>query len=369
MKEWFRTTIGQQVTLQRGVDLEPARRRDGPYPVISSSGVFAWHDRRAASGPGVLLGRKGTIGTVHYSSGDYWPYSTCLWVKDFHGNDARFVYYFFLSISRLLASMDVGSANPTLNRNHVHPIAVMWPPSISEQRSIASTLGALDDKIASNERLAATVGDYLDALSEKLRGLPTTPLGTLAEASRQVVKPDAMVGEVEHFSIPAFDSWGMPDLTAPGSIKSGKFAVKGPRILVSRLNPRIRRVWYAVPSSSVALSSTEFLVLEGRVPCPLAAVWLAVTSESFSSEMTQRATGTSGSHQRIPATDALALPVPDMRLAEPALIDEAGDLLRTGHQAKVESAALRSLRDAVLPQLLTGHIRVPEVRDRIGAHP
>lgn len=153
MSEWFQTTIGEQATLQRGIDLEPGERREGIYPVIASGGVFAYHDRPAARGPGVLLGRKGTIGTVHFTSGDYWPYSTCLWVKDFHGNDPRFVYYFFRSIAHVLATMDVGSANPTLNRNHVHPIATMWPPSLLEQRSIADTLGALDDKVESNRRV------------------------------------------------------------------------------------------------------------------------------------------------------------------------------------------------------------------------
>ena len=52
--------------------------------------------------------------------------------------------------------MDVGSANPTLNRNHVHPIEVLWPP-VFQQKSIAHILGTLDDKIELNRRMNETL--------------------------------------------------------------------------------------------------------------------------------------------------------------------------------------------------------------------
>jgi type I restriction enzyme S subunit len=106
------------------------------------------------SGPGVITGRKGTLGTVFYVENDYWPHDTTLWVKDFHGNHPRFVYYFFKSLD--FSTLDVGSSNPTLNRNHVHPIEVWWPP-IEEQLEIASILGTLDDKIDLNSRMNATL--------------------------------------------------------------------------------------------------------------------------------------------------------------------------------------------------------------------
>ncbi|MGD0012330.1 MAG: restriction endonuclease subunit S [Terriglobia bacterium] len=154
--EWIDTTIGEQITLQRGIDITKLEQRDGTVPVISSGGVSSYHDTPAASGPGVVLGRKGVVGSVYFVASNYWPHDTTLWVKDFHGNDPRFVYYFFRWMAPRIATMDVGSANPTLNRNHVHPIETRWPP-VLEQRAIAHILGALDDKMELNRRMNETL--------------------------------------------------------------------------------------------------------------------------------------------------------------------------------------------------------------------
>src|SRR4051812_40243352 len=122
-QDFKKTTIGEQLTLQRGMDITKVEQRPGTVPVISSGGIGSYHDTAGAKGPGVILGRKGVVGSVYYIETDFWPHDTSLWVKDFKGNHPRFVYYFFKNFAVRLATMDVGSANPTLNRNHVHPIA------------------------------------------------------------------------------------------------------------------------------------------------------------------------------------------------------------------------------------------------------
>ncbi len=114
--------------------------------------------------PGVVLGRKGVVGSVHFVEQDFWPHDTSLWVKDFHGNDPRYVYYFFRGHARELSALDVGSANPTLNRNHVHPIEVPWPSSLDEQRLIAGILGSLDDRIT----LLRETNTTLEAIAQAL---------------------------------------------------------------------------------------------------------------------------------------------------------------------------------------------------------
>jgi type I restriction enzyme S subunit len=160
---WIETTIGEQATLQRGIDITKAEQRDGKVPVISSGGISSYHDTAVVKGPGVVLGRKGVVGSVFFVEEDYWPHDTSLWVKDFHGNHPRFVYYFFKSIAPHIARMDVGSANPTLNRNHVHPMPILWPPLV-EQSGIAAVLGMLDDKIDLNRQMNATLEAMARAL-------------------------------------------------------------------------------------------------------------------------------------------------------------------------------------------------------------
>ncbi len=122
---------------------------------MGSAGQNGFHDTARAKGPGVVIGRSGaSFGQVHFTTSDYWPHNTCLYVTDFHGNDQRFAYYFLRNID--FASYNSGSAQQSLNRNYIYPIEVSVPP-VDEQRAIAHILGTLDDKIELNRRINATL--------------------------------------------------------------------------------------------------------------------------------------------------------------------------------------------------------------------
>jgi len=149
MSEWVKSQLVAQLTFQRGYDITKKDQKAGLYKVISSSGPKSTHSEYKALGPGVIIGRKGTLGSVFYSEDNYWPHDTSLWVKDFHGNDPKFSYY-FLQIMRF-EKLDVGAANPSLNRNHIHTLPVYFPP-LPEQKRIAGILSAYDDLIENNLR-------------------------------------------------------------------------------------------------------------------------------------------------------------------------------------------------------------------------
>jgi len=155
MGEWPLRTIGDLVTLQRGIDLPDHSRTHGDVPIMGSFGVTGRHNVAACRGPGVTVGRSGaSAGTVCYIEEDYWPLNTCLYVRDFKNNDPRFAYYFLKTVD--LAGMNSGSAQPSLNRNFVHPMPVRFPEP-AEQRQIAAVLSALDDKIELNRRMNETL--------------------------------------------------------------------------------------------------------------------------------------------------------------------------------------------------------------------
>lgn len=146
--------LGEAITLQRGFDLPAQDRIAGQVPIVSSSGISGTHVESRVSGPGVVTGRYGTIGQVFYLTEDFWPLNTTLYVRDFKGNDKRFVHY-------LLASLDFSpfsdkSSVPGVNRNHLHLMPVPLPP-LAEQQAIAEVLGALDDKIELNRRMNTTL--------------------------------------------------------------------------------------------------------------------------------------------------------------------------------------------------------------------
>ncbi len=146
---WYAARLEDLVFFQRGYDITKAEQKAGEIPVVSSSGITSYHSESKVDGPGVVIGRKGSLGTVHYIEGPYWPHDTTLWSKSFKGNHPRFVYYFLQTLG--LERYDVGNSNPTLNRNHIHRLNIMIPePRIQER--IATVLSAYDDLIENNWR-------------------------------------------------------------------------------------------------------------------------------------------------------------------------------------------------------------------------
>jgi len=129
--------------------------------VVTSAGISGNHNEAKTDGPGVVTGRYGTLGQVYFITEDFWPHNTTLFVKDFHGNDRRFVYYLLGSMA--LESKSSVSAVPGVNRNDLHRLRVMCPP-LPIQRRIAEILGRLDDKIEVNRRINRTLEQMAQAL-------------------------------------------------------------------------------------------------------------------------------------------------------------------------------------------------------------
>lgn len=152
--------LGDLLTFQRGFDITKNEQQEGNVPIVSSSGISSFHNHFKANAPGVVIGRKGSLGTVHYLNTNYWPHDTTLWVKDFKGNEPRFIYYFLQTLH--LENFDVGSSNPTLNRNHLHKIRVLFPKE--QQKKIAAVLSAYDDLIENNRRRI----ELLERMAEEL---------------------------------------------------------------------------------------------------------------------------------------------------------------------------------------------------------
>lgn len=161
MKGWKKADLSELLVLQRGFDITKAEQQEGNIPIISSSGISSYHNQAKCKAPGVITGRKGTLGKIFYSNDDYWPHDTTLWVKDFKNNSPKYSYYFLKILQ--LENYDVGASNPTLNRNHIHKLKIRIP-DLKIQRKIAAVLSAYDDLIENNNRRIA----ILEKMAEEL---------------------------------------------------------------------------------------------------------------------------------------------------------------------------------------------------------
>ena len=137
------------ITLQRGFDLPKTNISPGDVPVVGSTSIIGYHNIAKVPGPGVCTGRSGSLGTVQFIDKPFWPHNTSLWVKNFKGNDPRFVYYCMQSLD--FGRFNAGAGVPTLNRNHLDSLSVNVP-DLPTQRKIAGILSAYDDLIENNLR-------------------------------------------------------------------------------------------------------------------------------------------------------------------------------------------------------------------------
>lgn len=198
---WRVVRLGEVITLSRGKDLPVQNRSQGQYPVVGSNGIVGYHSAMVASGPGVLVGRSGSVGEVAYIEEDYWPLNTTLWGTDFHGNDTRFVAFFlqYLDLGRFTGGVSV----PTLNRNILHRLEVCLPP-VPEQQAIAYILHTIQTAKKARQRELALERERKAALMKYL-----FTHGTRGEATKQ-----SEIGEIP-------ESWAVTPLNLIADLFSG----------------------------------------------------------------------------------------------------------------------------------------------------
>ena len=382
-RPWTRMHLGDFVTLQRGHDLPDAIRRPGNTPILGSFGVTGWHDEAIIAGPGVTVGRSGaSLGVVSYSTVAYWPLNTALYVTDFHGNDQHFAYYFLKQFD--FRAYNSGSAQPSLNRNFIHPIPVDVPP-LPEQRVIAHILGTLDDKIELNRRMNETLEEMARALfkswfvnfdpvrakmegrwrsGESLPGLP---------AEHYDLFPDRLVPS-ELGDIP--DGWEVRmlgdvlDLSYGKALReqerrSGPFPVygsngqvgwhdeklvDGPGIIVGRKgNPGFVK-WS--PAAFYPIDTT-FYVVPRDEELGLHFLFQALEVQDLPSIAADSAVP--GLNRNLAYMNRQVWP--PRQVAE-QFESHAHDMSARRHRLEQESSTLITLRDALLPKLVSGGIRV-----------
>jgi len=165
---WTRSTVGSFAPLSYGKGLpEKVRDPTGAVPVFGSNGKVGQHSEALVEGAGLVIGRKGSIGRVHRADGPFWPIDTTFFVAESSERDTRFTYYLFKALEPSLAGMNTDSAVPGLNRDRAHAETIAVPPMV-EQGRIGWVLGALDEKIAGNSRIAAVLEQIVATLFKAL---------------------------------------------------------------------------------------------------------------------------------------------------------------------------------------------------------
>lgn len=159
--EWKEVRLGDILNFRRGHDLPHSAMKPGNIPVAGSNGVIGYHDTATPIKPILTIGRSGNVGKPYFYE-EAWAHNTTLYVDDFKGNDPKFLYY--LCQTMPFANFGGGSAVPTLNRNHIHPLETKIPVKVEDQRRIASMLSSLDREIELNNKINADLEEMAQAI-------------------------------------------------------------------------------------------------------------------------------------------------------------------------------------------------------------
>jgi type I restriction enzyme S subunit len=258
-----------------------------------------------------------------------------------------------------------------LNQGTLAGLKIQFPP-IPEQRAIATALSDVDALIASLEKLIAKKRDIKQAaMQQLLTGQTRLPgfsgkwgrmrLEDLASLSKAGINPAASPKSLcTHFSLPAFDAGEVPVVEEGGEIGSNKFLVPDGAVLISKLNPRIPRIWAPKEIPANAVCSTEFLVLVPRDNTDREYLAAVCRSADVCYQMELHAIGTTGSHQRINPSQAMSIEVsaPFDRAEQSAIASTLSEMESEIAKLIEKLGKVRQIKQGMMQELLTGRTRL-----------
>ena len=274
------------------------------------------------------------------------------------------------------------SAQPNINLEEIGNLTINLP-SIETQQKITSILSTLDRKIENNLQTNQTLEEIARTLfkewfvyfnypnadgSRKHSEFGEIPedwkigkFGDVAEQVKTSVNPSLFPHKkFHHYSLPAFDTDELPSLDFGETILSNKTIVKKYSVLISKLNPRIPRIWSIGDiDESLSICSTEFIGFTPKKTFSYSFINYFLKQTELVNRLNGIATGTSNSHQRIKPTDLLELGFP---FPNEALIKQFDKIIKPTLEKRFqiiqENQTLKNLRDGLLPKLMKGEIKV-----------
>lgn len=297
----------------------------------------------------IIISARGTVGELAQLSSPMAFNQSCFGIRAIPDKlNQSYLYYLLRTVIEELRQNSHGSIFSTITRKTFDTVEVIIPPH-EEQENIAGILGSLDDKIEANTHLIQLLEETTKALVREDKSIVTCKISDkLIQSTRQELPITATSDMVYHYSLPAYDCGKTPKLEDPKSIKSNKFLVTEPCLLLSKLNPRTPRIWCVYPKKGYKnYASTEFVVFVPKKHEELAALWVSCSEGSLYKDLEGMAGGTSASHQRVKPVDILM-----QDISVPKNINIYNSYVSQIESLYSENVHLSTIRDLLIKKLI-----------------
>ena len=354
------------------------KKRQGNYRYYGAQGVIDHINDYIFDGKFVLLAEDGENlkskkqNIAQYVTGKFWVnnHAHIITTTDI----CRLKYFYYLINTIDVSEYITGSAQPKLSQISMNKMEFEIP-EIKVQDKILSILNAIDKKITLNNEINKNLQlqaqtlfiAWFETFEPFVGVVPDSwkqiTLGDIAEIKTNSFNPQKNPDVlIEHYSIPAFDENKYPVFEYSSGVKSNKYILSNNSVMISKLNPDTKRVWRPLCLSDFAVSSTEFIIFEPYNPKYKDYVYSIIDSQGFTDRMCSHTTGSTNSRQRTtPATTLnYNLWMPDDESIKKFLnaVTPMYDLIS---QNLCQNQELVSLRDSLLPKLMSGELDVSNI--------
>ena len=167
---WKWVKLGEMIQLTYGKGLRQDKRdSNGDIPVYGSNGIVGRHSTSLVKKPCIIVGRKGSAGSIHISRDPCWPIDTTYYIKPPNRIDLSYLYYILSSLH--LDSFEKSTAIPGLNRNDVYKIKIPLP-SLPTQKKIVAILEKAEELKRLREEADKWTGEFLQSVFLEMFGDP-----------------------------------------------------------------------------------------------------------------------------------------------------------------------------------------------------
>lgn len=369
--------LEDEIRLVYGKGLTKNTRIEGEFNVYGSNGVVGTHNEAIFKGPGLIIGRKGTVGSVVLSKDDFYAIDTTYVLELNDPNDDLMFWYYYLKTLGL-DQMNSHSAVPGLSRDAVYRKEVKILTDINERKRVAATLSCLDEKIELNNHMNKNLEEMAQAIFKSWfvdfepfqdgefeeSELGMIPKGWRVESLDQVANylnglamqkyrpesdeylPVIKIKELNQEQVDSNSDQARVDLPKQYIIENGD-------IIFSWSGTLLVKIW---TGGKGALNQHLFKVTSDRYDKWFYYLWTVYHLEKFRGIASDKAT-TMGHIKRSHLSEAKVI-IPDDRNFE-ILNGIMQPLLKQIIDIKVQNGTLRDLRDSLLPKLMSGEVRVP----------
>ena len=383
MEEWIKCPLGDILNFRRGHDLPKTNMIPGDIPVAGSNGIIGFHNVSTPISPCITIGRSGNVGTP-YIYDKCWAHNTVLYIDDYKGNDPKYLYYLLKTLP--LSSFGGGSAVPTLNRNHIHPLEVVFCKDLGLQKKIAGILSKIDDKIELNRQINDNLEEQAQALY-KSWFVDFEPFceGEFIESSLGSIPAGWKVGQLS--DVCEIIGGGTPSKSHPEyycnkgiawltpkdlSVSKSKFSGRGSEDITpegyknssAKLMPRGTVLFSSrAPIGYISIATNEICTNQGfksAVPGIAGTGYLYYFLKANTDTIESKASGSTFKEASGTLMKSLEAIIPADGILN-QFEAELAPILKKQENIASEIQTLTTLRDGLLPKLMSGELKINEI--------